>query len=376
MLRSRGTRGWAAPAALLLAVAALAWLAWLTARVGKPAQRQGRAHHEDADNRAAAVAVATLAAPETSQQATPTTPTTPLHNFLRPCNNVVTRTLSPREVRDALRARYEWTSSMEPVEAISRALAAAQAPAGSWKDKCSDIKACNVAQSTGWSHVAHNHTRFALMGPVAKVCREVRRVGKGDEEKRLCWSDELLRSGCTIFSIGSNNQWGYELEMAKITPCEIHTFDCTVRRYQIPAAIQDRTTMHKVCLGPREEIAHGMNFTTLEGAMRIAGVKHVDFLKMDIEGYEWDVLPAVVDNALQRLARTGEDIFPTQMSVEVHYVTQMPMAWRGRDRTPGEILGFFNSLFLRGGYLLADRNDNPHCHHCTEIVLAKAWCPA
>jgi hypothetical protein len=34
---------------------------------------------------------------------------------------------------------------------------------------------------------------------------------------------------CVIYSIGSDDSWGFEEDMAKRTKCRIETFDCTVR---------------------------------------------------------------------------------------------------------------------------------------------------
>jgi hypothetical protein len=87
------------------------------------------------------------------------------------------------------------------------------------------------------------------------------------------------------------------------------------------------------------------------------------------------VLPAIINSAKAEHERSGADIFPEQMAVEVHYVSvQKPILWAGRDKSPGEILQLFNFLFLQGGYILADRHDNIMCQYCSEIVLVRAMC--
>ena len=48
---------------------------------------------------------------------------------------------------------------------------------------------------------------------------------------------------------------------------------------------------------------------TLEGAMARSGVKEVDVLKLDIEGFEYDVLPQILGTAVR----------PHQILVEFHH---------------------------------------------------------
>merc|ERR1719235_2281868 len=88
-----------------------------------------------------------------------------------------------------------------------------------------------------------------------------------------------------------------------------------------------------------------------------------DILKMDIEGFEWDILEHLVDAGVH---------LPSSISLELHYKTQMTeIPWFGRFRSPFEIGLWADHLFTRGGYMLVDRNDNEYCPHCSEIVLAQ-----
>ena len=292
----------------------------------------------------------------------------------RACLNAATAGVDLDVLQRAVNERADYAAgSIAPLRMLESVLDTEMASQRN-SSKCTAKGVCSRAHELHWSGLNHSHTRFAFLGPVLpQICREIRSVGEGDEEKRMCWSDALLRPGCAVFSVGSNNQFMYEEEMAKQTPCHIHTFDCTVRNPRPPSQLAGRLTFHRLCLGSQKEVVGRKNFTDYEGLIEVAG-QRPDFLKMDIEGYEWEVLPNMVESAASRLARSGEDIFPLQMSVEVHYLTHMKVSWQTRDRSPGEIFMFSNYLFVRGGYVLSDRRDNQWCPHCTEVVFVRVAC--
>ena len=87
------------------------------------------------------------------------------------------------------------------------------------------------------------------------------------------------------------------------------------------------------------------------------------------------MLEDIIANARQVLEASGKDIFPNQIAVEVHYLTLfVELDWQGRDLSPAEIYLYFEKFFRLGGYVLAERRDNPFCHHCSEILLIRAMC--
>ncbi len=102
---------------------------------------------------------------------------------------------------------------------------------------------------------------FDMMGPVAKVCNKFEHYGKGDEEKRFCGDFNALRHPCVIFSIGSNNQLGFEEDIYRKTNCSVKTFDCTMQPGIVPPLrIQDRMQLVNYCLGPRDEVIGDVSF--------------------------------------------------------------------------------------------------------------------
>ena len=81
----------------------------------------------------------------------------------------------------------------------------------------------------------------------------------------------------------------------------------------------------------------------------------------------WAVLPQLVAN---------HTTAPAQVAVEVHFQTQMPgLPWFGRLKSPAELLALGLRL-ANAGYVIAQRNDNPSCMKCTELLLVRDPCGA
>ena len=102
----------------------------------------------------------------------------------------------------------------------------------------------------------------------------------------------------------------FELSIAKATNCEIHTFDCNVAIPKVPPKLSSRLTFHKSCVGGRNELdAEGHAFRTLASIQAELGHKKVDLLKVDIEGFEWELFNTWEDT---------QSTLPFQISTELH----------------------------------------------------------
>lgn len=198
-------------------------------------------------------------------------------------------------------------------------------------------------------------TMWRAMGPVSPTCCRFEGFGHGDGEKILCANSKTFSgNACWILSLGCQGKWSFEKEIVKRTNCKIHTFDCT-GTWPIPEELQGRVTLHKTCLGkdddPREDYV-GWNRIIAMGSTR--GAKKMPALvKMDIEGYEFPVLQAL-------LSKGDESMLPEQLAIEMH-------AYKATPKFMGEL--FTN--FTRRGYSMTHRADNPWCAHCTEITVSR-----
>jgi len=241
----------------------------------------------------------------------------------------------------------------------------------------------------------HKHIRFDLLGPVGPPCTDLEGFGKAtrgvkDLETKMACGLSRVPAPCWVISIGNSNQWGFEAEVLARTACSVAVFDCTIGSSVTPPPhLQSRVALHHVCLGQPEATAgaakgpagltchtrratgsacdHVGPFANYSQLLALAGIDRTpSFLKMDIEGFEWQVLPHM-------LAAPNA---PVQLAVELHFQTQMKqLAWFGRFKTPVELFALGN-LMWRSGYVIASRQDNRFCPWCTELLLARAFPPS
>jgi len=233
----------------------------------------------------------------------------------------------------------------------------------------------------------YSHSRFFPFDPLVS-CEKISCIGDQcgeDEAKIVCGLKHLQDDkDCVVYSIGGNNQWGFELDLIAKTQCNVHTFDCTgdVARFQKPDHSQIH--FHHVCLAdkfvapnPSCEKSRGTcgAMMTLKEIQSMLNHSRVDFLKMDIEGYEWPVFESWYD-------KFGDDkwILPMQITAEIHYRTYsifkdlFPSAITPSERvdfrSPRDMVHLAEKM-VRMGYVPISNNLNVYCTHCTEVTWVR-----
>ena len=154
---------------------------------------------------------------------------------------------------------------------------------------------------------------LAFFTPIL-ACRDWTPVQRIGDEKFVCNLAELSHP-CWIFSLGSFNDYAFEEAVLRQTPCDVHTYDCTVDGRSVDAR---RHVYHKKCIGSSERAASDKNFVTVSQAVTTVGASKLHLLKMDIEAFEWDVLAAW---------RESDQFLPDQLSFELHRSDQTPVEW-------------------------------------------------
>ena len=177
-----------------------------------------------------------------------------------------------------------------------------------------------------------------------------------------------------VYSVGSNNNFDFEAAIVKSTECSVHTFDCTVIP-KVPRILAGRVVFHRWCLGARDVIEESVvegsagsrvAYKTWDTTLRDLNHTKIDLLKIDIEGYEWDVLGSVL---------TGPHT-PYQITGELHFGTFWNSAklwWAGRLMTAGES-ALWARRFYDHGYRVAHKASNPRWPMASEITLVQFRC--
>lgn len=101
------------------------------------------------------------------------------------------------------------------------------------------------------------------------------------------------------------------------------------------------------------------------GFLKAAGSVAPNYLKIDIEGYEYEALASFLSDCQKTLDTTGVDTFPEQIALELHYQSAF------FDMPDEVLLAFSNFLFRIGGYVVAHRRDNIGAYMCTEVLLVR-----
>lgn len=226
-----------------------------------------------------------------------------------------------------------------------------------------------------------------LAPPPAAVCPSLRRVGgDGDGGKWVCGLEYIPDrddddGSCIVYSVGGNNEWSFEAGIVAATRyCVVHTFDCTVAEPRLPPELKGRVVFHPICLGPWPWPGPGIGpsnnsertFMHLGEAMTMLGHARIHLLKMDIEGFEYDVLDELADETTTMSVQG----LPEQINVELHWSTPMAgLDWHRRQLTAGELAVLALRLDDRA-YRLVSREDNPLCEHCAEFTLVRLRCGA
>ena len=186
------------------------------------------------------------------------------------------------------------------------------------------------------------------------------RVGDFGDGGKWVSNPQSLRTGTVVYSFGAWTEISFDAEMAGLYGCEVHCFDPTpsVQRsfaHCRPAQPVGKGTFsfHAVGLGPVSLDPEKADDLVLEDqkckVKRLSeiaaelGHRHVDILKIDIEGGEMASLPEIITSG------TLESLSVKQLLVEFHL-------WD--DEHWGSFVKIVNLLRERG-YLLFRKEFNP-----------------
>jgi hypothetical protein len=217
------------------------------------------------------------------------------------------------------------------------------------------------------------------------VCKKIIQLGHSYESKFLCdleKQDTLDKQSissdhdCHILSIGSNDQWGFEQSVLTQTSCTVHTFDCTLeggKPKRKPAT--DRVKFYNYCIASHNKTISGRMYGKFFELWNKAGIPSAPKLvKIDVEGFEYDVLTAMISEHLNNPNQAK--FLPEQIIVELHWATKMSdLPWLLRTRGAGEISLLVSTLYS-AGYMPVYTHYDHGCVPCLEVLFVRVICSA
>jgi len=158
--------------------------------------------------------------------------------------------------------------------------------------------------------------------PAAFNCpHEVDRLGAlGDGGKWVCGMSRLVeKPDCVIYSFGLDYESSFEAEILSSTRhCKVWGYDPTMKSF---GSKLSRTLAHRTHFSPYSLSASDKHdgevkrpTYTLETIMKMNGHSHIDLLKIDIEGWEFEV----VANLFKPYIESGKPLPFGQLSMEIH----------------------------------------------------------
>ncbi|KAG0205643.1 hypothetical protein BGX28_002759 [Mortierella sp. GBA30] len=151
--------------------------------------------------------------------------------------------------------------------------------------------------------------------PAFNCPHELQRVGRfNDGGKWVCGLSLLSKENtkkCVVYSMGVFDDSSFEAELLRVTNCEVFAFDGSVDGIVGEAQGNPRMHFQKVFIGAEDKIdASGNTWKSLRTIMKEYGHEWIDLLKIDIEGYEYPTMTALMDSY---------DVLPfSQLQIELH----------------------------------------------------------
>jgi hypothetical protein len=151
-----------------------------------------------------------------------------------------------------------------------------------------------------WPHTSFA-TQQALLDELKTVRLEnclLRRYG-GPNGGGYLMCENLAEGVASAYSYGIDREDDWGCDVSRQLNVAVHQYDCfTAERPTCPGG---RFVFHDECVGPRRETIDGRPFDTISSQIQRNGdTAKPLFLKMDVEGAEWESLMATPDSVLDR----------------------------------------------------------------------------
>eukprot|EP00386_Alphamonas_edax_P015300 GDKI01046770.1.p1 GENE.GDKI01046770.1~~GDKI01046770.1.p1 ORF type:complete len:281 (-),score=64.40 GDKI01046770.1:342-1091(-) len=211
-------------------------------------------------------------------------------------------------------------------------------------------------------------------------------IGSGQEVKAIVAPHFLTRTHtnahrkCVVYGAGIAGDSTFEQDMVWTYGCEVHAFDCTLSPNS-PSVKNMPFIFHQVCIGTKPpNMTEASNtyanyeggvdtqqlvFKPLAEVMSELNHTHVDVLKFDIEGSEWQLIEEDILRGTQNK--------PEQLLFELHTHYANPH-WVPHSLVHGKQKPQVNQLFIDlfdAGYRVVSKETNDGDFFCAEFSLIR-----
>ena len=177
-------------------------------------------------------------------------------------------------------------------------------------------------------------------------------------QKAVCTDDQVLFGGrCTVYSFGVSYDWSFEEAMEKMK-CAVFSFDPSMNLtdHRHSEAIY----FYRLGLHDRDQdvAKNGWKVRTLSSIYEKLKTSHgdiIDYLKINIEGDEWHVIPHIIQSGMLSKIR--------QLGVEIHLNKRSNLTLHEMRH----YVRIIQSL-ERNGMVRFDSKPNPWSYTCLEAL--------
>ncbi|KAI0753831.1 methyltransferase domain-containing protein [Fomes fomentarius] len=147
-----------------------------------------------------------------------------------------------------------------------------------------------------------SYTVWDFFPPIFNCPHELDRVGAlSDGGKWMCGISRIQdKPDCVIYSFGMDSSYSFEATLLESTHfCQVWIYDSTKgedAQNHIPRSLRHRAHFAKLALGSGDRHSPGDDpkVWTLRSLMAENGHSHIDFLRLDVEGWEWETFRAII----------------------------------------------------------------------------------
>ena len=117
-----------------------------------------------------------------------------------------------------------------------------------------------------------------------------------------------------MYSFGIQQESSFEEELLERTNCQLWGYDFSVDEFgpQLKTKMKDRAHFTKAGISGKTDTTQNPPYYSIADLMDINGHTHVDILKMDIEGYEFESLTSLLQ------AFDDGEVPVSQILIEIH----------------------------------------------------------